>query len=160
MTIHVRDRLCPKTCCDSICEELVSIKENNSKIAIIADHEKNMLFIVGKGNEVDKVYEEVDCICSKKEDNRGILAHFVEIPKFQMAVIMKTEFLEQLRTKFEGLKVEVNNDRIICTGPASYVLGAISSINDFERSMKHRRPKDLSKSQKKVVRKFLKHPKV
>ena len=156
--IHVRDRSCPKTYWDSVCEELVSIKENNSKIAIIVDHEKNMLFIVGKGNEVDKVYEEVDCICSKKEDNRGILGHFVEIPKFQMAVIMKTKFLEQLRTRYGELKVEVNGDRIICTGPASYVLGAISSINDYERSMKHRMSTGLSKSQKKVVRKFLKHP--
>ena len=155
--IHVKDRLCSKTYWDSICEKLVSVKENNSKIAIIADPGDNMLFIVGKGNEVDKVYEEVDCICSKK-DNRGFMPHFLVIPKFQMAVIVKTKLLEQLRTRYNGLSVEVDNDKIVCTGPASFVGKAISSITDYQRSMKHRRPKDLSKSQKKVVRKFLKHP--
>ena len=114
--ILVKDRLCPKTYWNSICEELASIKEMNKKVGIIADPGKHMLFIVGKGSEVDKVYEEVDCICSKK-DNRGFLPHFVVIRRFEMAVIVKTKFLEQLRTRFNGLSVEVTMIKLSALDP-------------------------------------------
>ena len=136
--VQVQKRGCLKNCWKEVCKEVKKLRRSNQTVAIIERADDLAVYVVGRAEAVQAVYDYVDETCKEVEQTMEQITDTVELKDLERDALQRVNLKLKLEKKYPHARISFKEKNMELSGPAVDLRNIRNDVNAFLRNLEKR----------------------